>query len=50
MNDIGRVSISVRDELSVDSYEALPATGAFILIDEATHLTVAGGLIRGASA
>jgi len=49
MNDIGRVSISVRDDLSVDSYEALPATGAFILIDEATHLTVAGGLIRGAS-
>ncbi|WP_353173471.1 sulfate adenylyltransferase subunit 1 [Paracandidimonas soli] len=47
MNDIGRVSIQVRDALAVDSYTRLPATGAFILIDEATHQTVAGGMIRG---
>ncbi len=46
MNDIGRVRIQTRDALAVDSYDELAASGAFILIDEATHLTVAGGLIR----
>lgn len=46
MNDIGRVHVRTRDPLAVDAYSELAATGAFILIDEATHLTVAGGLIR----
>src|SRR5690606_36029048 len=46
MNDIGRAMIRTRDSLAVDGYDELAATGAFILIDEATHLTVAGGLIR----
>ncbi|MFL6632562.1 MAG: elongation factor 1-alpha C-terminal domain-related protein, partial [Massilia sp.] len=27
-------------------YEAIRATGAFILIDEVTHQTVAAGMIR----
>ncbi|TEA77591.1 sulfate adenylyltransferase subunit 1 [Allopusillimonas ginsengisoli] len=49
MNDIGRVAIRTRDSLAVDGYDELAATGAFILIDEATHLTVAGGLIRRAA-
>lgn len=46
MNDIGRVSISVREALIVDTYDDLPATGAFILIDPATHQTAAAGMIR----
>ena len=46
MNEIGRVSISTREALAHDRYEDLPATGAFILIDEATHQTAAAGMIR----
>jgi len=46
MNDIGRVEIATRDALALDAYEDIAATGAFILIDEATHQTAAAGLIR----
>lgn len=46
MNEIGRVSISTRESLAHDAYADLPATGAFILIDEATHQTAAAGMIR----
>ena len=46
VNDIGRVTLKTRDALAFDDYRDLAATGAFILIDEATHQTVAGGMIR----
>ena len=46
MNDIGRVSFTTRDALAVDRYADVPATGAFILIDEATHQTAAAGMLR----
>jgi sulfate adenylyltransferase subunit 1 len=46
MNDIGRVSLTTREILAVDAYEALPANGAFILIDEASHQTAAAGMLR----
>lgn len=46
VNDIGRVTIKTRDALAYDDYRESAATGAFILIDEATHQTVAGGMIR----
>lgn len=46
MNEIGRVSISTREALAHDAYNDLSATGAFILIDEATHQTAAAGMIR----
>ena len=46
MNDIGRVEIATRDALALDAYDDIAATGAFILIDEATHQTAAAGLIR----
>jgi len=44
-NDIGRVSLKTRDTLAFDDYRQLAASGAFILIDEATHQTAAGGMI-----
>jgi len=44
-NDIGRVSLKTRDALAFDDYRQLAASGAFILIDEATHQTAAGGMI-----
>ncbi|WP_042268760.1 sulfate adenylyltransferase subunit 1 [Paraburkholderia heleia] len=50
MNDIGRVALSLQKPLVCDPYDANPGTGAFVLIDEATHHTVAAGMIRAFSA
>ena len=46
MNDIGRVTFTTREALAVDRYDDVAATGAFILIDEATHQTAAAGMLR----
>ncbi|MBV7482258.1 sulfate adenylyltransferase subunit 1 [Bordetella sp. BOR01] len=46
MNEIGRVTLVTREALAVDRYADAPATGAFILIDEATHQTAAAGMLR----
>jgi sulfate adenylyltransferase subunit 1 len=46
MNEIGRVLLVTRDALAVDTYGEASATGAFILIDEATHQTAAAGMLR----
>jgi sulfate adenylyltransferase subunit 1 len=46
LNDIARVSINVQQPLAADAYDAIRSTGAFILIDEVTHQTVAAGMIR----
>lgn len=46
LNDIARISINVQQALAADAYDAIRATGAFILIDEVTHQTVAAGMIR----
>jgi sulfate adenylyltransferase large subunit len=46
LNDIGRVRIRLKRPLVADAYLRDRATGAFILIDEGTNDTVAGGIIR----
>ncbi|MEW7851410.1 sulfate adenylyltransferase subunit 1 [Massilia aurea] len=46
LNDIARVQLNVQQPLAADAYDAIRATGAFILIDEVTHQTVAAGMIR----
>ncbi|ALK96400.1 sulfate adenylyltransferase [Massilia sp. WF1] len=46
LNDIARIEIAVQQPLAADAYEDIRATGAFILIDEVTHQTVAAGMIR----
>ncbi|ARP82648.1 sulfate adenylyltransferase [Bordetella genomosp. 8] len=46
MNDIGKVRIVTRDPLTLDRYDDIAATGAFILIDESTHQTAAAGMLR----
>jgi sulfate adenylyltransferase subunit 1 len=46
LNDIARVSLTVQQPLAADAYDSIRATGAFILIDEVTHQTVAAGMIR----
>jgi sulfate adenylyltransferase subunit 1 len=50
MNDIGRVSLTLQKPLVADAYDTHQGTGAFVLIDEATHHTVAAGMIRSFSA
>jgi len=50
MNDIGRVALTLQKPIVADLYDAHPGTGAFVLIDEATHHTVAAGMIRAVSA
>ena len=50
MNDIGRVALTLQKPVVCDVYDEQAATGAFVLIDEATHHTVAAGMIRAYSA
>ena len=47
LNDIGRVRLRTSTPLVFDPYLRNRSTGSFILIDEATNGTVAGGMIDG---
>ncbi|TNC22273.1 adenylyl-sulfate kinase [Amycolatopsis alkalitolerans] len=49
LNEIGRVRLRTRRALLFDPYRRNRATGSFILIDPATHNTVAAGMIIGPS-
>ncbi|MRT31317.1 sulfate adenylyltransferase subunit 1 [Herbaspirillum sp. CAH-3] len=46
LNDIARISVNVQQPIAADAYQNIRATGAFILIDEVSHQTVAAGMIR----
>jgi sulfate adenylyltransferase subunit 1 len=46
LNDIASITLKVQQPLAADAYDTIRATGAFILIDEVTHQTVAAGMIR----
>lgn len=48
LNDIARVELRLASPLAADTYASNRKTGAFILIDEGTNLTVAAGVILGA--
>jgi sulfate adenylyltransferase subunit 1 (EFTu-like GTPase family) len=50
LNDIARVRLRLAEPLAVDPYAENRATGAFILIDEATNDTVGAGMIASATA
>jgi sulfate adenylyltransferase large subunit len=45
LNDIGRVTLKTSAPLIVDPYTRNRATGSFILVDEGTNDTVAGGMV-----
>jgi bifunctional enzyme CysN/CysC len=45
LNEIGRVSIATKQPLFIDPYERNRSTGNFILVDEDSFQTVAGGMI-----
>ena len=49
LNDIARVRLRLSEPLAVDPYTENRATGAFILIDEATNDTVGAGMIAAAT-
>ncbi len=44
LNDLGRVELRLQHPIPAEPYARDRATGAFILIDESTHATVAAGL------
>ena len=46
LNGIASISLNVQQPLAADAYDTIRSTGAFILIDEVTHQTVAAGMIR----
>jgi sulfate adenylyltransferase subunit 1 len=46
MNDIGQATVALASPIVAERYDAIAATGSFILVDEATNGTVAAGLIR----
>ncbi|HET8607443.1 MAG TPA: GTP-binding protein [Gaiellaceae bacterium] len=46
LNDIGRVCLRLAEPVAADPYAENRATGAIVLIDEATNETVAAGMIR----
>jgi bifunctional enzyme CysN/CysC len=48
VNDIGRIRIHTNSPLFFDEYRLNRTTGSFILVDPATDLTVAAGMIIGA--
>jgi len=45
LNEIGRVHLRTQLPLFVDEYRRNRETGSFILIDDATNNTVAGGMV-----
>jgi bifunctional enzyme CysN/CysC len=45
LNDIGRVRLRTTQPLFVDDYARNRVTGRFILIDEATNVTVGAGML-----
>lgn len=47
MNDIGRVTLRTTKPLMIDPYRENRVTGSVILVDDATHETVAAGMIVG---
>jgi sulfate adenylyltransferase subunit 1 (EFTu-like GTPase family) len=49
LNDIAHVRLRLAEPLAVDPYTDNRATGAFILIDEATNDTVGAGMIASAT-
>lgn len=49
LNEIGRVELVTAKPLCFDGYRVNSATGSFVLVDAATNVTVAAGMIRGAA-
>ena len=46
MNEIGLVDLSVNEKVMFDDYRSNHKTGAFIIIDRLTNVTVGAGMIE----
>lgn len=49
LNEIGRVKLTTARPLFIDAYRSNQKTGSFIIIDPASNVTVAAGMIRSGS-
>jgi len=45
LNEIALMSVSLTDKVMIDEYQALPQTGAFVVIDRHTNVTVGAGMV-----
>ncbi len=46
LNEIALTTISLTDTVVIDEYQALPQTGAFVVIDRHTNVTVGAGMVH----
>lgn len=46
LNEIALSSVKLTDQVSIDRYVDLPKTGAFVVIDKYTNVTVGAGMVR----
>ncbi|HCZ9264360.1 sulfate adenylyltransferase subunit CysN [Vibrio sp. sp1] len=46
LNEIALADVSLTDKVAVDKYQVLPQTGAFIIIDRHTNVTVGAGMVN----
>ncbi|MDA0110540.1 sulfate adenylyltransferase subunit CysN [Vibrio sp. La 4.2.2] len=46
LNEIALASIKLTDRVVMDSYKELPQTGAFVVIDKITNVTVGAGMVN----
>ena len=46
LNEIAFVTINLTEKVVIDNYQALPQTGAFIVIDRHTNVTVGAGMVK----
>ncbi|CAN5183370.1 sulfate adenylyltransferase subunit CysN [soil metagenome] len=49
LNEIGRAKFTTAQPLFIDAYQVNQKTGSFVIIDPATNVTLAAGMIRAAS-
>lgn len=45
LNEVAQLGINLKESVVVDEYENLPQTGAFIMIDRQTNITVGAGMV-----
>jgi hypothetical protein len=50
LNEIALVEVSLDKAIPFDTYSKIPGTGAFIIIDRLTNVTIGAGMIVGAAA
>lgn len=49
LNEIALANIKLTDKIAIDEYNALPQTGAFIVIDRISNVTVGAGMVAAIS-